>query len=148
MQLQNAPTMRVVLKLGGSSLVDPETRRAVIETVRGFRKYDHSVVVVHGGGPSINQALTAKGLKWQFIQGQRQTTPEMMGVIEDVLAGEINKALVDDMNAGGVPCVGFSGAESETLLCEQASQELGQVGRILEVNTLWIERLLSASGCR
>jgi len=137
---------RVVLKLGGSSLQDPQTLQAVIGAVRGFLQFDYSVVVVHGGGPLINQALTAKGITWQFINGQRQTTPEMMSVIEEVLAHQVNQSLVNDLNGAGIPAVGISGAENNTLFCQQASRELGQVGKVIAVNTHWIERLLQASG--
>jgi acetylglutamate kinase len=137
---------RIVIKLGGSSLQDPTTLRKVIETIRGYRKYDYSVIIVHGGGPSINEELTKRGITWQFINGQRQTTPEMISIIEEVLVGKINRHLVEDFNAARIPAVGFSGAECETLFCNQASAELGQVGNITKVNTLWIERLLAASG--
>ena len=137
---------RVVLKLGGSSLQDPTTLRKVLETIRGYRKYDYSVVLVHGGGPIINDELTKRGISWTFINGQRKTTPEMMTVIEEVLVNRVNRQLVEDLNQARIPAVGFSGAEGETLFCEQANPELEMVGRVTQVNTLWIERLLAATG--
>ncbi len=139
-------TKRVVIKLGGSSLQDATTLRKVIETIRGYRKYDYSVILVHGGGPSINAELTKRGITWNFINGQRQTTEEMISVIEEVLVDRINRQLVEDLNQSRIPAVGFSGAESETLFCEQSNAELGLVGRITNVNTVWIERLLAATG--
>lgn len=139
-------TKRVVIKLGGSSLQDPSTLRHVIETIRGYRKYEYSVVLVHGGGPVINEELTKRGISWNFINGQRQTTEQMISVIEEVLVHRINRQLVEDLNNSRIPAVGFSGAEGEILFCEQANPELGLVGKITRVNTTWIERLLSAAG--
>ncbi len=137
---------RVIIKLGGSSLQDPTTLRKVIETIRGYRKYDYSVILVHGGGPMINEELTKRGITWNFINGQRQTTEAMISVIEEVLVDRINQQLVEDLNQARIPAVGFSGAEAETLFCEQSNPELGLVGKITHVNTVWIERLLAAAG--
>ncbi len=133
----------VVLKLGGSSLQDPTVLGEVTETIRSYRKYGYQVVLVHGGGPAINAELTRRGISWKFINGQRQTTPEMMKVIEDVLFGQMNQSLVDELNRAGIPALGFSGAEHNTLLCAQTSIELGQVGAVQSVNPLLIKQALS-----
>lgn len=132
----------VVLKLGGSSLQDLSVLTQVTKTISDYRKYGYQVVLVHGGGPAINAELTRRGITWQFINGQRQTTPEMMKVIEEVLFGQMNQSLVDALNAAGIPAVGFSGAENNTLLCTQTSIELGQVGLVQSVNPHLLSRAL------
>jgi acetylglutamate kinase len=71
------------------------------------------------------------------------TTPEMMDVIEMVLSGSINRRLVRHLGAHGLPAVGFSGVDGQTLLCTQSSPELGLVGTVEKVQAQWIESLLS-----
>lgn len=136
----------IVLKLGGSSLQNPGTQQELTGLVRGYRAQGFDVVVVHGGGPAINQELTARGIEWKFINGQRQTTLEMIDVIEDVLAVQINSHLVATLIAADIPTVGLSGAQGQTLLCSQASEELMQVGKIEAVNTALIEKALTLDG--
>jgi len=125
----------VVLKLGGASLQDESILSDIIRTIRDYRKYDYDVVLVHGGGPAINAELVRRNIKWEFINGQRKTTNEMMAVIEDVLFGKINSKLVYELNHAGIPSVGLSGSHNKMLLCQQASVELGQVGSINQVHT-------------
>ena len=134
---------RVVIKLGGSSLSDPNILSTITKMLREYRKYEYEVILVHGGGPAINAELEKCGIQWSFVNGQRVTTPEMMGVIESVLCGDINRKLVRQLVSHGIPSIGFSGADCKTLLCKKASRILGQVGSIQEVNTKWIEGMLS-----
>jgi len=99
--------------------------------------------VVHGGGPRINQELIRRGIQWNFIQGQRVTTPEMMEVIEMVLCGQVNREIVRNLQSIGVNSMGFSGVDACLLECRQLSPELQQVGKIQHVNANWIESLLN-----
>ncbi len=135
---------RVVIKLGGSSLQDPSALKEVIEAIRGYLRYEYQVVVVHGGGPAINAELTKKGIEWQFINGQRQTTAEMITVIEDVLVNQVNKELVAQLNRANINAVTVSGTEGNTLHCDQLNQELQFVGSIKNVNAEAIEKVLDA----
>ncbi|MDZ4661396.1 MAG: acetylglutamate kinase [Pseudomonadota bacterium] len=137
---------RVVMKLGGSSLTDPSVLSIITQALKLYRKYDYQVILVHGGGPAINAELSRCGIEWSFVNGQRVTTPEMMGVIESVLCGDINRKLVRQLVSHGIQSVGFSGADCNTLLCKRASKMLGQVGAIKEVNTKWLEGLLALPG--
>ena len=134
---------RVLIKLGGASLQDEKVLHVVTEALKQYRKYGYQVILVHGGGPAINAELTRRGIEWNFIKGQRVTTPDMMDVIEGVLCGDINRKLIRHLGSQGLPAVGFSGADGKTLLCKQASEELGQVGSIQEVAVKWIEGLLA-----
>ncbi len=136
---------KVVIKLGGASLQDETVLKTFTDALKEYRKYGYQVIVVHGGGPAINQELTKQHIQWNFYQGQRITTPEMIGVIEDVLHNKVNKQLVDHLNLEGVPSVGMSGAEGQTLFCTQASEKLGLVGNIETVNTEAIEAAMETS---
>ena len=136
----------VVIKLGGSSLGNPETVEQLAALVKGYQKRRYRVVVVHGGGPAINAELTKRNITWQFINGQRQTTPEMMKVIDDVLAKQVNGALVENLKSQGVSARGLSGADAEILFCTQATIELMRVGQVEKVNTAGIKEILNQFG--
>lgn len=134
---------RILIKLGGASLQDESVLSVVTEALKQYRKFGYQVILVHGGGPAINAELTRRGIEWSFVRGQRVTTPEMMDVIEMVLSGSINRKLVKHLCANGLPSVGFSGVDGQTLLCTQASIELGLVGNVEKVQAQWIESLLA-----
>lgn len=129
---------RVLIKLGGASLQEEAAYAEITKALKEYLQYHYQVAVVHGGGPAINQELTRRGIAWTFVDGQRVTTPEMMDVIEMVLSGSINRKLVRYMNSHGLPAVGFSGVDRQTLLCEKASPELGLVGVVQEVAAAWL----------
>src|SRR5689334_10019139 len=82
---------KVVLKLGGSVLEDDALLKSIAEDIMAVRKIGIELVVVHGGGPAINEELTRRGITWEFVDGLRVTTPEMMDVIEMVLCGKVNR---------------------------------------------------------
>ena len=136
---------RIVIKLGGSALQNPETVLQLAKLVRGYQKRRYQVVIVHGGGPAINAELTQRGITWQFINGQRQTTPEMMAVVNHVLAGVVNSQLVVRLQSSGIFAVGLSAADEKILFCTQAKPELIQVGKIEAVDTAGIENVLADS---
>lgn len=135
----------VVLKLGGASLQDENILAEITRTIRDYRKYDYDVVLVHGGGPAINAELVRRKIEWEFINGQRKTTQEMMVVIEEVLFGRMNSKLVYELNHAGIPAVGLSGAHNQMLFCNQADPKLGLVGSIQKVNTDGILHYLQQS---
>lgn len=136
----------VVIKLGGSSLQNSETVLQLASLVRGYQKRRYRVVLVHGGGPAINAELTRQNIEWQFINGQRQTTAEMMTVIDDVLANKVNGTLVGDLKQAGVAALGISGATAEILFCSQATPELMCVGKVESVNTAGLKEILNQFG--
>ncbi|MES3038869.1 MAG: acetylglutamate kinase, partial [Bdellovibrionota bacterium] len=138
---------RIVIKLGGSSLQNTETLHQLSLAVQGHQKRGFDVVVVHGGGPAINAELTKRGIEWKFINGQRQTTPAMISVIEDVLGKDVNSMIVRNLADAQISAVGLSGANG-ILSCTQSSKELMQVGSVDYVDTTSIEEALaSAKNC-
>lgn len=141
-------TKRILIKLGGASLGDTTGSDIGILTklancIEQYRSLGHQVILVHGGGPAINAELTRRNITWNFEKGQRVTTPEMMEVIEMVLSGQINPRIVKFLNSRGLFSLGFSGVDGPTLICSQAQPELGMVGIVEQVNSRWIEDLLS-----
>lgn len=134
---------RIVIKQGGSSLADPSTLNELSLIIGGYQQRGFEVVLVHGGGPAINAELVKRGITWKFIDGQRQTTPEMMTVIDQVLGQKVNSELVNGLQMGGIRSIGLSGADDQILICRQLNFELGQVGSVEAVNTVAMETALS-----
>ncbi len=130
---------RIVVKFGGSVLQDDQLLKSICEDMAAIRKVGVELLVVHGGGPAINEELKRRGISWNFVEGQRVTTPEMMNVIEMVLCGQVNKRIVRALYLAGIKAVGFSGSDAATLVCKRADERLGQVGVIEHVNTQLID---------
>jgi acetylglutamate kinase len=132
----------ILIKLGGAALQDASLVRSVCEDLIRIRSVGINVVIVHGGGPAINEELTRRGITWDFFEGQRITTPEMMEVIEATLCGTVNRRIVRTLNAAGVKATGISGTDGRTLLCKIADSRLGQVGAVETVQTELIAAVL------
>ena len=101
------------------------------------------VVLVHGGGPEISEMLKKLGMESKFVNGLRYTDAETAEVVRMVLAGKINKSLVNQLESCGGKAVGLCGIDGHMLGCEKESAELGFVGKINEVNIRIIEDCLS-----
>lgn len=138
-RFQNVP---VLVKIGGAALENPTLLKQISEDLALIRKVGVPLVVVHGGGPAINEELTLHGLKWDFVDGLRVTTPEMMKVVEMVLCGSVNQRLVRSFNQAGMMTVGLSGSDAGMFLCKPMKKELGLVGEITEVNPRYVEAML------
>jgi acetylglutamate kinase len=132
----------ILIKLGGAALQDAELVQSLCEDLSLIHAVGINLILVHGGGPSINKELTLRGIEWTFINGQRVTTPEMMDVIEMVLCGQVNHRIVRALNQAGVRAIGLSGADASLLQCKQADPQLQQVGVIEKVDTSSIEALI------
>ncbi len=139
---ENQPQV-IVIKLGGSVLKDPETLNSLCQDLVKLQDGGFSPVVVHGGGPAINEELTARGITWEFYQGLRITTKPMMDVIEMVLSGKINRQLVRAIQSSGGKAVGISGVDGNLLHCIPAHTLLGQVGKIERVDSQLIHQLIT-----
>jgi acetylglutamate kinase len=139
----------LVVKLGGAAIAPPDGNRAdglatLYEDLGILRSLGVKVILVHGGGPRINEELRAQNIAWEFIDGQRVTTPEILKVIESVMCGQVNREIVRSLNLAGVPAIGLTGVEVALLSCRPAPARLGKVGVIEEVNTSVLEALLDA----
>ena len=133
----------IVIKLGGAALQDQGLVDSICEDLIRVRSVGVNVVAVHGGGTIISDELKRRNFPFEFIEGQRVTSPESMDVIESLLCGVVNRRVVRSLNAFGVRAVGLSGVDAGTLICSQADPRLGRVGRIERVNTALIESILN-----
>jgi acetylglutamate kinase len=133
-----------VFKLGGAALREPKIIEILGKVLSCLHSSGCPLVIVHGGGPAINEELTSKGIQWEFIRGQRVTTEPMMDVIEMVLCGKVNQTLVRALSHTRARAVGLSGADARMLQCETLSPEMGRVGEVKKVDVSVIETLLQA----
>lgn len=131
-----------VIKLGGAALTNMKSISELAHAVAILKKRGEQVVVVHGGGPMINQKLKEKNISWNFFEGQRITTPEMMTGINEAL-GEVNKTICDVFTLLGIKNIGISGHTSSMFHCQQMKPELGLVGEITHVNTHAVQDALA-----
>lgn len=136
-------TSRVLIKLGGAALDTDLTITALRQAIVQHRALGNEVIVVHGGGPTINNELRKRGITWNFVNGQRVTTPEMIEVIESTLNGLVNRKLVRQLHSETAPVIGLSGTDRGTLLCTPASEELGLVGVVQSAQADWISDILN-----
>ena len=140
----------VVIKYGGNAMVDQSLQRAFAQDVVLLRQAGLRPVVVHGGGPQINEMLKSLGIESEFIGGLRKTTPEVMNVVGMVLVGQVQRELVGLINEFAPVAVGVSGEDAHMLVAEQRQAtvngeliDIGLVGDIVHVNTDLIEVLLA-----
>lgn len=136
----------ILVKLGGSALKDLELVQTLCDDLALIRSIGISVVLVHGGGPSISDELKFRGIESEFFEGQRVTTPEMIDVIEMVLCGKINRRIVRTLNSSGIKAVGLSGTDANMLFCKRAEPRLGNVGVIEKVDAELLSPYLKKEG--
>jgi acetylglutamate kinase len=136
--------LSILIKLGGAALEDMDLVGRLCRDLALIRAAGIKLIIVHGGGKAINAELERHGISWDFIEGQRVTSPEMMGIIEMVLTGKNNQNLVRTLNASGVKAVGLSGTDAGAIRCQALSKELGQVGRIMDIDTELIQSYLDS----
>lgn len=137
----------IVIKYGGNAMINEDLKNAVIRDIVLMNCVGIKVVVVHGGGPEINDFLNKIGKKSQFINGLRVTDEETMEVVQMVLAGKVNKDLVSLIDKNGGKAVGLCGIDADLLKAKksegQNGVDLGYVGEIVEVNDSIIEHCLN-----
>ena len=124
----------VVIKYGGNAMTNPELKAQVMEDIILLDAIGVKVVLVHGGGPDINELLDKLGKKTEFVNGLRVTDKETAEVAQMVLAGKVNKDLVKLIQSRGGRAIGLSGIDGKLLAAEFKDRELGYVGEIVEVN--------------
>ena len=143
----------VVVKYGGKAMVDPQLTTAVMQDLILMRLIGMQPVVVHGGGPQIDQAMKATGLTPQFIQGLRLTDAETVRIVERVLVGEINQEIVARIQQLGGAAIDLSGKDGGLIQARKAAPartpdgqlvDLGLVGDIVRVEPRPIRTLQEA----
>jgi len=136
----------IVIKYGGNAMVSEKLKDSVIRDIVLMTCVGIKVVVVHGGGPEINEFLGKIGKKSEFINGLRVTDEETVDVVQMVLAGKVNKDIVSLIDKNGGKAVGLCGIDADLLKAKKIfpnGLDLGYVGEISEVNPYIIENCLS-----
>ncbi len=129
----------VVVKYGGNAMLDEELKSAVMSDIVLMQLVGINVVLVHGGGPEISAMLKRVGKESKFLNGMRVTDLETMDIVQQVLAGKVNKDLVQLLEDAGGKAVGLCGLDGSLLKADKLEEALGFVGEIREVNAEIIE---------
>lgn len=124
----------VVIKLGGHAMGSDEAMETFARDVVLMQQVGVNPVIVHGGGPMINQMLEKLDIKSEFVNGKRVTDEATMEVVEMVLSGRVNKRIVQAINRQGGKAVGLSGKDAGLITCDPADPALGLVGNPTEIN--------------
>ena len=136
----------VVVKIGGEALDDPAKASIVAEDLALMALVGIELVVVHGGGPQVTEAMTQAGIEASFVDGLRVTHASSMEIVRRVLIGSINSDLVTRLNAAGLSAVGLSGADGGLVEVATArganGEDLGFVGEVTAVDPTLISSLL------
>jgi len=136
----------VVVKYGGSAMVDEEIKTSVIQDIAMMKRIGMRPVVVHGGGNSITSLLDRLGKKTAFVDGLRITDAETAQIAEMVLSGSISKELVQCLQGQGINAVGINGKDGDTLIARKKlndGKDLGFVGEVVRVNTALLDSLMA-----
>ena len=132
----------VVIKYGGNAMINEDLKQQVMEDIALLWLIGVKVVLVHGGGPEISQTMKRLGKEAVFIDGLRVTDKETVDIVQMVLAGKINKTLVNLIQMKGGHAVGLSGIDGGILEAKVKDERLGFVGEITKVRTQPITDLL------
>ena len=135
----------IVIKYGGNAMIDEELKKAVMRDLVLMRLVGINPILVHGGGPEINEAMKKLGKEPEFVAGRRVTDAETMEIVEMVLTGKTNKSIVAHLNGEGVQAVGLSGKDANLLIATKDTDngDIGFVGKIAHVNPEIIHTLTS-----
>ncbi|KIQ70723.1 acetylglutamate kinase [Wenxinia marina] len=134
----------VVVKFGGNAMGGVEEMADFARDVVLMRQVGLNPVVVHGGGPMINDLLKRLGIESTFVRGKRVTDKATVEVVEMVLTGLVNKRIVQAIMDEGGRAVGLSGKDDDLIVCEADDPELGFVGRPIEMNVQVLRDLFAA----
>ena len=132
----------VVIKYGGNAMIDPQLKEQVMEDIALLWLIGVKVVLVHGGGPEISETMAKLGKKAVFVDGLRITDRETVDIVQMVLAGKVNKTLVNLIQMKGGHAVGLSGIDGGIIEAKMKNEALGYVGEITKIRTQPITDLL------
>ena len=124
----------VVVKYGGNAMINEQLKEQVMEDIVLLHLVGVKVVLVHGGGPEISELMTRLGKKTEFVDGLRVTDKEAVEIVQMVLAGKVNKSLVNLLEMKGGKAMGISGMDGRLIEAKMRNESLGYVGSITNVN--------------
>ena len=124
----------VVIKYGGNAMTDELLKQAVMSDIVLLSLVGVQVVLVHGGGPEINEMLNKTGKESKFVKGLRYTDEETMDIVQMVLTGKVNKDLVDLLHRNKGKAIGLCGIDGQMIQAKQLNPDLGLVGEITQID--------------
>lgn len=124
----------IVVKYGGNAMINEELKGDVMRDLVLLNTIGIRVVLVHGGGPEISDMLKRVGKESKFVNGLRVTDEETVEIVQMVLAGKINKSLVNNLQNSGGKAIGLTGTDGHLIEAEMKNPELGYVGEITKIN--------------
>ncbi len=133
----------VVIKYGGNAMINDDLKKQVMEDIALLSTIGIKIVLVHGGGPEISEMMNKVGKKAEFVNGLRVTDKETMDIAQMVLAGKVNKNLVNLLGTLGAKAIGISGMDGRLIEAKIKNEALGYVGEITKVNVEPIIDLLN-----
>ncbi len=142
--------LRITIKLGGSILEDTGIRTGLLSQISKLAAQGHQVILVHGGGKSLNRRLSQMQMTSHFIEGLRVTDADTLGVAVMVLSGEVNKRIVSELSHLGTKAAGICGADADAVRCVRLSDlpgcpaGIGFVGKPVGVNESFFNLLFGA----
>ncbi len=132
----------VVVKYGGNAMINEQLKEQVMEDIVLLHLIGVKIVLVHGGGPEINDVMSRFGKKAEFVNGLRVTDRETVDIVQMVLAGKVNKTLVNLLEANGGKAMGISGMDGRLIEATFKDERLGYVGEITNINIKPVTDLL------
>ena len=132
----------VVIKYGGNAMINEELKQQVMEDICLLWLIGVKVVLIHGGGPEISETMKKFGKKSEFVNGLRVTDKETVDIVQMVLAGKVNKTLVNLLQMKGGHAVGLSGIDGGILEATMKDEALGYVGEVTKIRTRPVTDLL------
>lgn len=140
--LQKYNNKVVVVKYGGNAMTNDVLKQAVMRDVVMLSVVGIKVVLVHGGGPEINEMLRKTGKESKFVNGLRYTDEETIDIVQMVLAGKVNKDLVSMLETHDGRAIGMCGLDGNMIEAEQLDPNLGYVGEITAIHPEIIQNAL------
>ena len=142
--IQTYESKTFVIKYGGAAMRDERLKVSFAQDVTILRKIGINIIIVHGGGKDITDLASALSIPTRFVDGQRYTDEKMVDVVLMVLAGKLNKEIVNLINTNGGNAVGLCGMDNGLLKAQRITErDLGLVGDVNSVNTGFLNLLLS-----
>ena len=134
----------IVVKYGGNAMIEDQLKQQVMEDIVLLWTIGIKVVLLHGGGPEINDVMQQMGKEPEFFNGLRVTDKETVDIVQMVLAGKVNKTLVAMLESYGGNAMGISGIDGRLIEAETKDEKLGFVGKVTHVNAEPIFDLLNS----
>tara|TARA_B100001057_G_scaffold489344_1_gene575414 strand:+ start:233 stop:1096 length:864 start_codon:yes stop_codon:yes gene_type:complete len=132
--IQRYNNAKIVIKLGGHAMLEEDSLDSFAKDIVLLKQCNLNPIVIHGGGPMIDEMLKKNKIETKFINGKRITDKNTIDIVEMVLCGKINKEIVSLINKNGGKAVGFSGKDGNLIICNQENSELGFVGSPDKIN--------------